>query len=337
MTSRPLLTLLHCLLLVPDSLGWVQLPGRALGGLLSSRSNQKASFSGNAARVRSSLSYRENDEIEVQRRRLQFAGVSVSPTGFWVVLQVDSDRFWPLQVTDDFLDRTAATSPEALTLLQLLGKIDLAGAVFPPDVLARLTVLHAEQNPHDLVASAILEDLQLPDDTDSYAELNPWLRSRVKLPICTLDEVLLSKNATTLMVDVRDYGRVAVELTDEVVPYVCYQFRAKLSLQFLTVALALRYRTPITLADGEASWTTTAQLQEDFPLYTTTANIQQSSSRVTANIEQAFEINKLQAAHRLALQKGDLVAAAKIREALDKKDSLADLPVQPDSDTNSMQ
>jgi hypothetical protein len=72
-------------------------------------------------------------------------------------------------------------------------------------------------------------------------------------------------------------------------------------------------------------------------MYTTVDRLQQTSSRVTANIEKSFQINQLQAALRIALEKGDAQAAVKIRAQLDIQDSMEDLPTQPESETDKME
>jgi hypothetical protein len=84
--------------------------------------------------------------------RAAFSGVAVSPTGFWVMSKVAPDQYWPVQVTavpntnvnSAANDRPATaatiTSPEALTLLQLSAGVDMAGAILPPDILARIII-----------------------------------------------------------------------------------------------------------------------------------------------------------------------------------------------------
>jgi hypothetical protein len=93
--------------------------------------------------------------------RAAFSGVAVSPTGFWVMSKVAPDQYWPVQVTavpntnvnSAANDRPATaatiTSPEALTLLQLSAGVDMAGAILPPDILARIGVCDNDDNNND--------------------------------------------------------------------------------------------------------------------------------------------------------------------------------------------
>jgi len=100
--------------------------------------------------------------------RLKVNGVSVSPKGFHVLLESttrgegikigpdDSPRVLlnknngnsrsvlPLKMTNDPADAFAATSPESLTLCQLLGGVDMAGAILPPELLGRILACHIE-------------------------------------------------------------------------------------------------------------------------------------------------------------------------------------------------
>jgi hypothetical protein len=68
------------------------------------------------------------------RRVVDVHGFSVSPSGFVALLaDRERDRWMPLQVTSE--DKESAQSVEALTLLQMIQGIDLAGVVLPPELL----------------------------------------------------------------------------------------------------------------------------------------------------------------------------------------------------------
>jgi len=347
----------------------------------------------------------DNDEL---RRRARVAGVSVSSSGFWVVLQCGKNEFLPLQVTDDpTQDGASASSPQALTILQLLASVDMAGAILPPDLLARMTVLSCEElvakdkddedSDPSLAASAgatdvereIVEEVQTKlflfgnvttkgdgvetsSSTTSYSEQHefPWMRSRIPLPQVTLDEVFveigqgngdggscnpdLSRQPQryTLRCSAKHIGKVSFAPTESIVEQVSYEYRpGGVSMAFTAVALALRYKAPIVIVEkgeggGGASPSpsskatpvcTLGQIEDKFPMYKTTSQLQQMTQRVHKNIERGFEVNQLQAALRLAREKGDDRAAAKIRVALDEMDSLSDLPTQPETDIGSMQ
>jgi hypothetical protein len=158
--------------------------------------------------------------------RAAFAGVAVSPTGFWVMLRVGTDQYWPVQVTvtksttstttatagdTGDPDRPAVTSPEALTLLQLLAGVDMAGAILPPELLSRILIgvcdddhdnddYHGTDDQTDKDkdnAKRIVRDLvrrssnwpdQAPVNT-AYLELPDWWQNSIRLPVCTLDEI----------------------------------------------------------------------------------------------------------------------------------------------------
>jgi hypothetical protein len=67
------------------------------------------------------------------------AGFSVDPQlGFCAVLASDSGNRFTYTVVSP-IDKARVSSPEALTLVQLAGGLDLGTAVLPPDALARLT------------------------------------------------------------------------------------------------------------------------------------------------------------------------------------------------------
>jgi hypothetical protein len=78
------------------------------------------------------------------------AGFSVDPQlGFCVVLASDSgDRFTYTVVSP--IDKARVSSPEALTLVQLAGGLDLGTAILPPDTLARLTAEEMDGTIQDL-------------------------------------------------------------------------------------------------------------------------------------------------------------------------------------------
>ena len=72
-------------------------------------------------------------------------GFSVSDRGF-VALLADraGSRFFPLLVTGE-ADSETATSTEALTLLQMMGGIDLGGVGFPPELLQQRVAADGEE------------------------------------------------------------------------------------------------------------------------------------------------------------------------------------------------
>ncbi|CAB9511816.1 expressed unknown protein [Seminavis robusta] len=276
------------------------------------------------------------------RRRASLEGVSLAPTGFWVMLRIAQDGYLPWQVTDDPQDAYAATSAEALTMIQLLSGVDMAGAILPPDVLAKLVIHHCEslvaqqQSPmffakQVAIAKDILDYVQetLPNSTVAFSQVHQWTQSRVQLPEATLDEVLVTDNTQApfaLTCTLRDFGSLTFTPSLQSLQAVLYQFSPQTSLAFTALALALRYRAPITVQSKEKLPLTLQGIQQKFPMYAAKSTLQQSSNRVQQNIVRGFEIHKLSGALKIALEKGDHAAAAKIRKALDEYDSMDELP-----------
>jgi hypothetical protein len=167
--------------------------------------------------------------------RVRVDGVSVSPGGFHVLMETSSSsggrRIVPLKVTTDPADAHVATSPESLTICQLVSGVDMAGAILPPEALSRLLVYHVEEKLQDLLeeyprnddadegveidhgsssttSSRRMEETKhkltpqerrvldlvrktLPEDQDFYKDAHPWLQSRIRLPHVTLDQLTL--------------------------------------------------------------------------------------------------------------------------------------------------
>lgn len=156
--------------------------------------------------------------------RASLEGVSLAPDGFWAMLRITQDGYVPWRITDDPADAKAATSPEALTMIQLLGGVDLAGAILPPEVLARIVVLECErivlvteiengntekENMRNTVlnedsksqfhvAQTILRNVQgsLPNATIPYSQSHEWSQARAKLPMTSLDEVTCTRQTS---------------------------------------------------------------------------------------------------------------------------------------------
>mmetsp|Transcript_16705 Transcript_16705/g.25229 ORF Transcript_16705/g.25229 Transcript_16705/m.25229 type:complete len:320 (-) Transcript_16705:142-1101(-) len=257
-----------------------------------------------------------------QCRRISIAGVSVSPQGFWAFLRIPDEGYWPLQITHNTEDAYSSTSAESLTLLQLISGVDMAGAVLPPDILAKLVVLHAESQPTALHSQDILKLLKLPEGVDNYSETNQWQRSRVTLPQATLDELTL--HPLRLDVTVKGLGPLSFVPSEPHLKQVCWSYD-EASRDFISLALALRYKAPIILQE-ELPSKTIEEVENRFPMYSSVEKLQSTSARVTKNIERGFEIHKLSGALRLAIEKGDTAAAAKIQQVLDKLESMDDLP-----------
>lgn len=374
----------------------------------------------------------------IRRQRSAVAGVSVSEEGFYIILRTGIDAYWPIQVTQDPMDQCSATSPEALTILQLLTGVDMAGAILPPDLLSKIVIMQAEYDlfnttdtdggmgirsdatsysisPREFcqeMVKYVQRQLRSTSPSSSnylYSQQLAWSQSRISLPVCTVDEIRITPPAsssiagttaittssastttttTTTKPPIQYHWQCSVrglETTvfslqplQSILSQVLYQYHPETSLAFVSVALALRYRAPIVLLleeeqtaanyaddsaatgaadnndDNAASSGTNKQdeeastiypecfvplriLQKRFPLYRTIDGVQQTSNRAVSAVKDSYEIHQLQAALRIAMQKGDIRAVQKIRSVLDQKDSLQDLPVQPDTDLSDMQ
>lgn len=323
-----LLLLLCCCL--PTLYSWSPLPAI--------QNSRRRSFA-----LSTSSSNNDNNAIDTALRRLSIAGASVSPTGFWMILLLEKDQYWPVQVTTSEEDVAAATSIESLTLLQLLANVDMATPILPPELLSQLVLLHAEQHCEDddtesHVMKSLLQELKLPDDIP-YSELNDWQKSKVRLPQVTLDGVIVSiqKDSETTSWTLQCASPTAGK----------FEFDPKLSenaqdnaicLAFYAIALSLRYQASLLLQQQDDDNVTTLlysleDIQDKFPLYKSVAQLQQPAHRVQSNLQRGFEIHKLTGALKVAMKQGDAVAAEKIRHELDKYDSMDDLPTSPQFET----
>jgi hypothetical protein len=323
--------------------------------------------------------YHQNTALPTQPvlERLQVAGVSISPKGFHIILQKSSfaaatinnsdspysPRYIAIQVSSNPADALAATSPESLTLCQLLSGVDMAGAILPPELLSKLVMYHMEekrQNNQKLekqeqaILDSIQEALSRTSQDSSYKDAHAWLQSRIKLPQVTLDQLTLvptlDANNNKLRWDCRmecalpewKERLVLPRVEPDILSSLAFQYDPNTSLLFTCMALALRYKAPIVLEQEQPSdcnndvatrktlahryILTQSELQEKFPQRTTVGKLQQQSTRVAENIERGFEIHKLQGALTIAMRLGDQEAAKRIRAKLDQYDSMQDLP-----------
>lgn len=281
--------------------------------------------------------------------------MSVSPQGFWVVLQLSKEEYWPLQVTSSQEDDSLqATSLESLTLLQLLNGVDMATPLLPPERLAQLAIIYAEDHwstmddENDEAFALLLETVKLPSSSSSdasssfsYSQLSEWQRARTRLPQVTLDTAILTiaKDTTTTRwtlqcrsPNIRGFDINLVEDADA-----SSSTSGSSSVSFTCLALALRYKAPILVIlqredeDETTFLLSLKDVQRRFPLFRTVQELKKPANRVQTNLERGFEIHKLTGALKIALERGDEAAACAIRQQLDKYDSLDDLPTLPDA------
>jgi hypothetical protein len=180
------------------------------------------------AKVSSSKDDKDDNASSPVLERIRIDGVSISPKGFHVLLETSGRQIVPLKVTNDPADSQRATSPESLTICQLLSGVDMAGAILPPESLSRLLVHHVEEKWQDILdesdtdgaadednklesghsGNSIKEGIKnllspqeqkvlefvkktLPENQDFYKDAHPWLQSRIRLPQVTLDQLTL--------------------------------------------------------------------------------------------------------------------------------------------------
>mmetsp|Transcript_8333 Transcript_8333/g.16123 ORF Transcript_8333/g.16123 Transcript_8333/m.16123 type:complete len:388 (+) Transcript_8333:111-1274(+) len=327
------------------------------------------------ASSRNKDSNKASTETSCALRRLGLQGVSVSENGFTVMWGLPNAKqekvYWPWQVTTPQAgDKRQVTSAQALTLCQLIAGIDLAGSRLPADILAQVTVLTCEKGQHMMMdpehkntAERLMADVQkqlrnirqqwsLSTTEDlTYSDATGWIRARVRLPICTLDQIVVEttgkKNESlqvSFHVQAKGYGSLVLKhVTDEVLGdvfeplYDDYTFSDETRRAFLTSALSLRYKAPVLMEQPKNEAIFVKDIQQAFPLYQTVQKVQTPSDRVVSRIEKGWEIHQLQAAYQIALKKNDMQAVTKIRAKLDEMEHMEDLPVQADSELDSMQ
>jgi hypothetical protein len=232
------------------------------------------------------VSPKETDEEDsMSFERIVISGVSVSPKGFHVLFKTRKGIL-PLPITRGIQDSHRATSPESLTILQLLSHVDMAGAVLPPETLAKMAIYQCETERETTTSSSVSStsnesdnngnllakymEKALPNDclSKSYKDAHPWFQSRISLPQITLDQVTLIYDTETeecqcqlecavpkdvlQLADEKEASSSAsaslmVSVTPDLVEPLSYQYHPETSPIFTSLALALRYKAPIVL------------------------------------------------------------------------------------------
>ena len=165
--------------------------------------------------------------------------------------------------------------------------------------------------------------------------------SRLEIPLysetTSLEELVALPAAT----------KAEIETSSSILRELSLSFDPDVSANFMALALALRYKVPITVSadlldilahqfqsdnvhaipaivtSGENYNTAISRLLPDWRSLT---DLREQSQRVSQNINQSYEVHKLQGALRIATERGDTAAIEKIRAALDKLDDFDDLP-----------
>ena len=110
-----------------------------------------------------------NAVLPSMERIAAFTGVSVSPEGFQLMLEMaTSGKFLTVPITLSGQDDVAATSAESLTIIQLLNGVDMGGMVLPPETLSRLVVLHCEEKAQDARQQMLMEAAGDPEKARAF-------------------------------------------------------------------------------------------------------------------------------------------------------------------------
>ena len=231
----------------------------------------------------------------------------------------------------------------------------MAGAVLPPDVLARMVVLHVVQNGEQSSSSAFsanddddklqklrnaIHKSQPPqdhDDDDSSGSYD-W-QQLPELPTATLDQLTLVQNNQDeeswhcrFQVRLDQYD---LQLEFQPSPESLKQLQICSEAYETTeawwgLALALRYKAPIVVESSSndrnkyPKATSLDELQNQFPQLLTAQTLHSNAQRLTTNIETAFaetKHSKWYKALEIAHQKGDIQAAEKIQALIHQLES----------------
>lgn len=147
------------------------------------------------------------------------AGFSVDPQlGFCVVLASDSGNRFTYTVVSP-IDKARVSSPEALTLVQLAGGLDLGTAVLPPDTLARLTAEEMDGTIQDLRPRISLLGVDcLPSmDAPRSATKQQSGDSKTDLPNSLERDQAIQSNAPKILAAVKNLPGLTDATLDDVV------------------------------------------------------------------------------------------------------------------------
>lgn len=172
---------------------------------------QASSSSANDDDIDHSNDEEETEETDATWLNLELIGVSVSPLGFLLLYQTswlqmnNTTQTITLPIRISTEDTKEAKSIEALTILQLINGIDMAGTTFPPNVLTSLAALKVillkETDQHIFVDEAVQlihQAMRNALDGISYEEATPWQRNKIQYPKISLPRVRISVPETSL-------------------------------------------------------------------------------------------------------------------------------------------
>ena len=157
-----------------------------------------------------------NKEGAVERQasveRVGIVGVSVSPKGFHILLQTPTSGILPLAITNSPQDSVRTTTPESLTIMQLLNGIDMAGPILPPELLAKLAVEYCESitttttttsttaaaaaasksSIQQLIVEYVQQNIPKDCPTTTFTDSSMYYKNRIGLPQITLDQLTVT-------------------------------------------------------------------------------------------------------------------------------------------------
>lgn len=246
-----------------------------------------------------------------------------------------NNKYLPVAITRNPYDSNVASSAHALTLLQLIANVDMAGAVLPPELVTKLLLLGNKKKQKETTTTTTPSldqvTLTLVPQQKQNKENDASSSSNIEWTL-----TIASESSVTIQPSI-----------DNVLDSIWHEGYDESLVAFVCIALALRYKAPMILqlpsnndkdnSEENDSLLSLEELQDQFPLATPIASLQRASNRVADNIERSFRVHQLQAALRLAQEKSDIPAMERIRAALDDLDGFQELPTQAESDTDSMQ
>eukprot|EP00531_Pseudo-nitzschia_arenysensis_P007582 CAMPEP_0116132334 /NCGR_PEP_ID=MMETSP0329-20121206/9489_1 /TAXON_ID=697910 /ORGANISM="Pseudo-nitzschia arenysensis, Strain B593" /LENGTH=476 /DNA_ID=CAMNT_0003626835 /DNA_START=88 /DNA_END=1518 /DNA_ORIENTATION=+ len=218
----------------------------------------------------------------------------------------------PLKMTNDPADAFCATSPESLTLCQLLSGVDMAGAILPPELLQKIVACHIE----DKIETLYDDDDDDDDDQDDLAsiftpvltpiEMKLWeflqnqqammreqslfggsispdkeaIQAQMQMPQVMLDQLTLVPLPSAswqckLECAIPEWKEnIVVTVKPDLLASLAYNYDPESSPLFTCIALALRYKAPIVLEQTE---------QQEQPTTTTTTTTEEETSSSSNN------------------------------------------------------
>lgn len=284
----------------------------------------------------------------------------------------------PIEISSNKEDEFSASSLEALTFVQLLSGIDVASeGSLSVQTLQRIAAFYASSPSleedqfynHNKDAVTIMREVFKDED---YWNATTWSKSRVNYPKVGLDELQISSIPSSpeshnlqfeLKCRVKDKP-LTIVLTNNIVrqygkffslPSLPTQTSSEKNVQnkefdslnaFLSLSLALRYKSPVTLSsidslldtfvyqikeknkanpmpktDEEEEQLKLTLLERRYPKWKSVTSLSLQSSMTQKTVEKGFEVHRLEGALKIALERNDLKAAEKIKQKMKEYDT----------------